>query len=41
MNSPTSTMVDDLELELLKCLFSFCLEVYYFPMAKIFFFKFE
>lgn len=36
-----STMVDNLELEPLKCLISFCLEVYYFLMAKINFFKFE
>lgn len=41
MDSPLSTMVDNLESKLLKCFISFCLEVCYFLMAKIHFFKFE
>lgn len=40
-DSPMSTMVGNLELELLKCLISICLEVYYFLMDKIYFFMFE
>lgn len=36
-----SAMVDNLELELLKCLINICLEVHYFLMTKIHFFKFE
>lgn len=33
------SLVDNLEM--LKCLISFCLQVYYFLMAKIHLFKFE
>lgn len=38
MDSPMSTIVDNLKLELLKCLISFCLQVYYFVVdgPKIF-----
>lgn len=41
MDSPVSALVDNLKLELLKCLIGFHLQVYYFVMAQNFFSKSE